>query len=210
MNQVHYIISDAAKELHVEPHVLRYWEEEMHLQIPRNKMGHRQYGEKELHLFRQIMKWKDEGLSLKEIEKKCIQTGMTATPPASHPKEAPSHTVSSPPRTNTGQIIPYPQDKPAAPSGDDKMIQFRQILGRIVSDAIRENSTDLTADIASHVSDQVSKELDFLFREKEEADEKRYRSLDETIRSFQKARQEAAAAQINENKAKNKRRFGKK
>lgn len=210
MNQVHYIISDAAKELHVEPHVLRYWEEEMHLQIPRNKMGHRQYGEKELNLFRQIMKWKDEGLSLKEIEKKCIQTGMTTTPPPSHPKESSSHTVSSLPRANAGQIIPYPQDKPVPSSGDDKMIQFRQILGRIVSEAIRENSTDLTADIASHVSDQVNKELDFLFREKEEADEKRYRNLDETIRSFQKARQEAAAAQINENKAKNKRRFGKK
>ena len=95
-------------------------------------------------------------------------------------------------------------------AADEKMQQFKQILGRIVSDAIRENATELTTDIASHVSNHVNKELDFLFREKEEADEKRFRNLDETIRNFQKARQEAAAAQIKENKSKNRHKFGKK
>ncbi len=90
------------------------------------------------------------------------------------------------------------------------MQQFKQILGRIVSDAIRDNSTELTTDIASHVSDHVNKELDFLFREKEEADERRFRNLDETMRNIMKARQEAAAAEIPARKAKNRRKFGKK
>ena len=63
MNQVHYIISDAAKLLHVEAHVLRYWEEELCLKIPRNKMGHRIYGPKEIELCKQIMRWKEQGLS---------------------------------------------------------------------------------------------------------------------------------------------------
>ena len=71
MDKIHYIISDAAKELHVEAHVLRYWEEELALKIPRNNMGHRIYGAKEMELFRQIMRWKEEGLSLKEIQRKC-------------------------------------------------------------------------------------------------------------------------------------------
>ena len=31
MDKQHYIISDAAKELQVEAHVLRYWEEELGL-----------------------------------------------------------------------------------------------------------------------------------------------------------------------------------
>lgn len=205
MNQIHYIISDAAKALHVEPHVLRYWEDELSLKIPRNKMGHRIYGEKEIELFRQIMKWKEEGLALKEIQKKCIQANATfsATPP-----NQPEH--------ENNVIIQYPQENTTATTGvnattgGDKMQQFKQILGRIVSDAIRDNSTELTTDIASHVSDHVNKELDFLFREKEEADERRFRNLDETMRNIMKARQEAAAAEIPARKAKNRRKFGKK
>lgn len=52
--------------------------------------------------------------------------------------------------------------------------------------------------------------MDYLFREKEESDEKRFRELDETIRSYQKARQEIAATQITANKAKKRHVFGKK
>ena len=43
MDKIHYIISDAAKELHVEAHVLRYWEEELALKIPRNNMGQKRW-----------------------------------------------------------------------------------------------------------------------------------------------------------------------
>lgn len=197
MDKIHYTISEAAKELHVEPHVLRYWEDELLLKIPRNQMGHRVYGSKEMELFRQIMRWKEEGLSLKEIQS----------------KNSSSSPLPAPIRDNL-QIIQYPGENSvmteAPTANDDKMTQFKQILGRIVADAIRENSEELTSDIAGNVSDHVNKELDFLFREKEEADEERFRQLDETIRSFQKARQEAAATQVAETKTKNRRRFGKK
>lgn len=195
MDKIHYIISDAARELHVEAHVLRYWEEELSLRIPRNKMGHRIYGPKEMDLFRQIMQWKKDGLSLKEIQLKC---NPSATAPA---------------RDNL-QVIQYPGETSAMTdahaSGEEKMVQFKQILGRIVTDAIRDNSNELTAGIAGNVSDHVNKELDYLFREKEEADEQRFRQLDETIRNFQLARQEAAAAQITEVKKKKRHRFKKK
>ncbi len=113
----------------------------------------------------------------------------------------------------TAQVIQYPGESAVVteprPSNDEKMTQFKQILGRIVTDAIRDNSEELTADIANNVSDHVNKELDYLFREREEADEQRFRKLDETIRNLQKARQEAAAAQIQEVKTKNRRRFSK-
>lgn len=215
MNQIHYIISDAAKALHVEPHVLRYWEDELSLKIPRNKMGHRIYGEKEIELFRQIMKWKEEGLALKDIQKKCMLANATFS---ATPTELSEH--------DNKVIIQYPQEHTTSvgtatgvnsavgvnstTNGGDKMQQFKQILGRIVSDAIRDNSAELTTDIASHVSDHVNKELDFLFREKEEADERRFRNLDETMRSIIKARQEAAAAEIPIRKTKKRRKFGKK
>ena len=38
MEEVRYMISDAANLLHVESHVLRYWEEELELEVPRNEM----------------------------------------------------------------------------------------------------------------------------------------------------------------------------
>ena len=43
-----YMISDASKMLEVENHVLRYWEEELELPIPRNELGHRYYRESEI------------------------------------------------------------------------------------------------------------------------------------------------------------------
>ena len=46
MEAKQYTISEAAKKLHVGSHVLRFWEEELHLNIPRNEMGHRVYSEK--------------------------------------------------------------------------------------------------------------------------------------------------------------------
>ena len=62
------LIKDAAKHLGIEAHVLRYWEEELGLLIKRNKMGHRYYDEKDIHLFEEIIKLRDEGFPLKDIK----------------------------------------------------------------------------------------------------------------------------------------------
>ena len=185
MEQIQYTISDAAKLLKVETHVLRYWEEELGLSIPRNKMGHRVYHQKQIEDLKQIIQWKKDGLSLKEIAER------TTPCPAG------------------GQVIPYPASNTIVTT-DDKMDQFKAILHHVVSDAIKSNSQELTSDIASSVSENVNKELDFLFREKEEADEKRFRELDERIRSHQRARQETAVTKTTVNKAKNRHFFGKK
>lgn len=63
-----YIISDAAKKIDVEAHVLRYWEEELELQIPRNELGHRYYREQDLNLLSEIKELKEKGIQLKAIK----------------------------------------------------------------------------------------------------------------------------------------------
>ena len=68
MKKVRYMISDAANMMQVESHVLRYWEEELELDVPRNEMGHRYYTEENIQQFRQIKKWKEEGYQLKAIK----------------------------------------------------------------------------------------------------------------------------------------------
>ena len=67
MAETRYIISDAARMIYVEPHVLRYWEEELAIEIPRNELGHRYYTEKEIHLFENIRDLKEKGFQLKAI-----------------------------------------------------------------------------------------------------------------------------------------------
>ena len=68
MSETRYIISDAAKMIDVEPHVLRYWEEELEMDIPRNEMGHRYYTDREVRLFTQVRDLKDKGFQLKAIK----------------------------------------------------------------------------------------------------------------------------------------------
>ena len=68
MSDVRYMISDAAKLVDVEAHVLRYWEEELDLPIGRNEMGHRYYTEENIRLFRQIKELKDQGVQLKAVK----------------------------------------------------------------------------------------------------------------------------------------------
>ena len=62
-----YLISDAAKQVQVESHVLRYWEEELKLPIKRNEMGHRYYTQEDIARFQEIKDLKEQGLQLKAI-----------------------------------------------------------------------------------------------------------------------------------------------
>ena len=64
-----YMISDASKMLEVENHVLRYWEEELELPIPRNELGHRYYRDSEIRLLRSVKDLKEQGFQLKAIKK---------------------------------------------------------------------------------------------------------------------------------------------
>ena len=61
------LISDAAKQVKVESHVLRYWEEELHLPIKRNELGHRYYTKEDVERFKEIKSMKERGLQLKAI-----------------------------------------------------------------------------------------------------------------------------------------------
>ncbi len=62
-----YLINEVAKEVHVESHVLRYWEEELGIPITRNNQGHRVYTEEDIKRFIRIKNLKDQGLQLKAV-----------------------------------------------------------------------------------------------------------------------------------------------
>lgn len=68
MGEVRFMISEAAKQVNVESHVLRYWEEELDLTIGRTEMGHRYYTKDDIQLFCCIKKLKNEGMLLKDLK----------------------------------------------------------------------------------------------------------------------------------------------
>ena len=68
MTKETYLINEVAKEVHVESHVLRYWEEELDIPITRNRQGHRVYTQEDINRFVQIKNLKDQGLQLKAVK----------------------------------------------------------------------------------------------------------------------------------------------
>jgi DNA-binding transcriptional MerR regulator len=166
MEEKRYIISDASKFVDVESHVLRYWEEELEIDIPRNEMGHRYYTEFHITLLKKIKELKEQGYGLKAI--KMLMPQLMAGQEITMPVEEAT-------LVTAGAAEPL-----------SKMEQFQIILTDIVKQALQENNEALSKSVSLQVSDHVIKEMDYQMRMKEEQEEARYRKLDEAIRSRQK------------------------
>lgn len=192
MKEVRYMISDAAKLLDVEAHALRYWEEELELKIPRNEMGHRYYREQDIKILEKIKLLKDKGYQLRAIKMEI-------------------EAMQEEEKVRTLSLVKRKDSEPASPvaemSAEEKMQQFKEIMGQIIEQAIRNNNEELSQNVGEAVSGQVLKEMDYLARDKDERDEERYRRLDEVIREIQKSRQEAAATELVSVKEKKKKGF---
>ena len=62
------------------------------------------------------------------------------------------------------------------------MAQFTELMTEIVGKAIAANNEELSKNISEDVGEQVIKEMNYLMREREEAEEERFRNLDAAIR----------------------------
>lgn len=177
-------IKEAAKQLKVESHVLRYWEDELGLEIKRNNMGHRYYTEQDIRMFREIQKLKQNGLSLKDIK-----AGIDK-----RRKDEPAK----------GEVESRPVNETADRSDDNsrdkdikvvdfKLAQVQAAMNKIVANALRENKDIITTSIKSEITADVMRQFDAVMREKEEKEEARFRKLDEVLRQMQLANAEVAA-----------------
>ena len=177
-----YMISDASKMVDVESHVLRYWEEELEIEVPRNEMGHRYYTDYYINLFKSIKDLKDQGFLLKAIK--------MLMPRLSEGKATDTvETLEIVPSTNE-EVKPSVAPKSV---GVDKMQQFQMILTNIVVGAMEQNNETLSEQVTTRVSENVIKEMDYLLRLKEEREEERFKKIDELIRNSQKSKKEAVA-----------------
>ena len=192
MEKLRYMISDAADMVHVETHVLRYWEEELELSIPRNEMGHRYYTRENIKEFQRIKELKEQGYQLRAI-RMILHNGKLETtseetsqdwyvntmddevPKSSAIQNASlTHGILNGERRNSEGI--------GTLSPEERMAQFRELMSDIVGQAIAQNNEALSETIGKDVQERVLKEMNYLMREQEAAQEERYRKLDAAIR----------------------------
>lgn len=235
MSEIHYLISDASKKVDVEAHVLRYWEDELKLDIPRNEMGHRYYTELHIRLFRQVKVLKEKGYQLKAIKSaldRVMEAGedlivsdevleedmekalkeCAAVSEAEKEKTAEEAENSQGAAGENAELAAVSRADSVAVvmTAEEKMEQFQEIMNHIIGRALEANNEKLSQDISHMVNTKVTKEMEYMFRLSDEKGEERFKQLDEIIRSCQKdsrGRAEAAAAKIPFFK---KKRFGKK
>lgn len=191
MSEIRYIISDAAKRVAVEPHVLRYWEEELELKIPRNEMGHRYYREKDIEVLKMVKTLKDKGYQLRAIKMEVDE--MIEADKRDKPVSRRFEVVEGNQDKQEVNVVPQKMGVSREIESTDRMAQFRLIMSELIKQAIQENNQDLSEVMGTSVAKNVVKEIDYLAREKEEKEAERFRRLDEVIREIQKTRQEAAA-----------------
>ena len=219
MEEMRYTISDAAKMVKVESHVLRYWEDELSLDIPRNEMGHRYYTQREIDVFCQIRALKDRGFQLKAIkdvleimfeeEKETKIISLNNVRQNFGESEGKSKKVEEKTQRTEEKVQKTEEkvtelakveetEKPVAVtvSPAEKMSHFKYIMDGIVSQALQANNLKLEESIARQVTERLMREMDVMEQEREQREEMRFRKLDEAIRGRQRGYQEAAAAKL--------------
>lgn len=209
MSEKRYIISDASKRVEVEAHVLRYWEDELGLEIPRNEMGHRYYTDKNIQLLKTIKYLKEQGFQLKAIklvlpelldadeENGKLDAILERKDELNNKILEEEHLVN---HTSTAILSVQELDSEQKPidispplhNHTEKMQQFQMILSEIISNAVQQNNEDLGKQLEEHITESLLKQVDALMRTREEREESRFKKLDETIRAVQKERMETA------------------
>ena len=180
-------ISDAAKKVHVEAHVLRYWEEELELPIKRNELGHRYYTEEDVKRFQEIRELKERGLQLKAI-RLILKNGKLdrLADGESARAEKAAETVEK----VTGEVEPIKTTSVVGEeSGEEKAARLQWLLKQLFREVLQENNEAMCRE----VRESILKEMDYQFRMQEERedereaaqikrDEEHFRRVDELLR----------------------------
>ena len=208
-----YYISEAAKLVQVETHVLRYWEEELQLPIKRNEMGHRYYTDQDIRQLQEIKLLKEQGLQLKAIRTVLIkETEDTEQPEGEVSMKTENSSIEKQKQEkviNKAQkymvtlskdksvtVEPQPDVLPEYPLKEDekneKAVRLQYLLQHMITEAVKTANQEL----CTEVKESILKEMDYQFRMQEERDEERwkkeeehYRKIDEMIRQRHKPKE---------------------
>lgn len=82
------------------------------------------------------------------------------------------------------------QDKPSELFSENE--QGYAVFGTVMTELLMQNNKALLDEMDLRIAQRIMKEMNYLFRERENIEEERYRKLDRTIREYQSARQQTA------------------
>jgi len=181
MGEVHYMISEAAKRVNVETHVLRYWEEELSLSIGRTEMGHRYYTEDDIQLFCCIKELKEQGIQLKEL--KGLIPDMLRTRDKLKLQKEPKEEL-----TVSNSTV---EEQPDMPS-NESLEKIQSQIEEVFQNAMLENNKILEESVSQAISQTILKEMNYLFQAQDRQEEDRYKKLDHLIRQQQTYRKESS------------------
>ena len=183
-----FMISDAAKKVMVEAHVLRYWEEELGLPIKRNELGHRYYTEEDVKRFMEIKELKERGLQLKAI-RMVLKNGKLDMLPKEMEEELSQ-------QENAAAVLSVPEEKI---TGENKIVDIplkteadkpEIAEQRSFEEELKENASE-TVSSAENASATVNNEEKIPERKKEEASKaekkKKKKAMVSTVAERQKA-----------------------
>ncbi len=208
-----YSISDAARQVSVEAHVLRYWEEELGFDIPRNNQGHRYYREADINLLRRIKDLKEQGFQLRAIKLLMPDMGKVERMSSQELyllREELNQRVQMdeeqrPSRGKMGRVMPMPtvrkHDGSAlqGTSRNVKLEQFETMLRHMIQETLQEQQEASEQRICEAVSERMIKEMDYLMREKEDMQEtlqgKQIELLQQILIELRPAEKEAAVSE---------------
>ncbi len=194
MEQKMYMISDAAKQVEVESHVLRYWEDELELPIKRNKLGHRYYTQDDVNRLKRVKTMKEQGFQLKAI-RKALKQEIEGSQDETQDMMSGMQEESTETREINEVAVPVKGTgvirKETAPVRDreEKAYRLQMLLRNMIVDTIREENEIF----CKQIKESVLKELDYQFRlqaerederenERVKREEEHFRQIDELIR----------------------------
>lgn len=212
MEDTIYYISEASKKVQVEPHVLRYWEEELQLGIKRNEMGHRCYTQKDIETFSRIRLLKEQGLQLKAIrlvlqgdngflyraegqkdtqvkemqEEKDIQKEKEALEEKVEDmvmKKAKKYMVTMSKGKETVVEMPREELQEYEEPEDEKTKKAAR-LQYLLQHMVTEAVKSANQEMCTEIKESILKELDYQFRQQEERDEAHWKQEEEHYRKI--------------------------
>ncbi len=159
MEEKRYSVSEAVRLVGVEPHVLRYWEEELSLEIRRSAQGHRIYSAENIETFRQVRELKDKGLQLKAIRLLLDKQGRLDLDAPEQDAgfarqirgltgEDETDCAAASPEAPCTEIVPIYEPEPVQ--------QFEQILRRLMEEVVSEQNEKLEESIAERIREELT------------------------------------------------------
>lgn len=206
-----FTISDAAKQLSLEAHVLRYWELELGLTISRNPQGHRFYTEDNLALLKDIKQLKEQGFQLKAMKPVLADIPQICKLPTDKicrlreelNRQAMEESVTEHTQ-HSAQVMPlhpkntYTVCNPTPETDTDekeaKLRHFEAMMRKMIRATVEEMENKSEERICEAVSTRILKEINYLSRQRDDLQQKQIELLQEILAQVRYEIPEVAAS----------------